>query len=323
MLVALVDVAAGGVGLPDLDQRVRHRPAVAVEHAAGDDDALAQRLAVVLAGEVGVGRGDGPSPYTGPVGSCSASGRRISGRSGARSTRRAVVGMQIGRVDGARPSPSRDALDRRAAHPPAPARRRCAARAAPRARARLGGALDLEVGGAPAAAIRSPRRLVGGHPGMDARSSVSSHVSGSGSSSPRSVMTAVTPPPVQAERSREPGPSPKPDRRAEVELLDERARRLLEDHERLLARRRDLGRAAAARQPHLRVVVVADHGAVEIAVAIDLGGAQEPDVDPAALQPVGEDLGDADTTASAVSASSPSPIESGRFCGLAPIVPLS
>ena len=51
-----VDVAAGGVGLPDLDQRVRHRPAVLVEHAAGDDDALAERLAGMLAGQVGVAR---------------------------------------------------------------------------------------------------------------------------------------------------------------------------------------------------------------------------------------------------------------------------
>ena len=37
-------------------------------------------------------------------------------------------------------------------------------------------------------------------------------------------------------------------------------------------------------------VVVADHGAVEIAEAVDLRGAEEADVDAAALQPVGEDL---------------------------------
>ena len=41
-------------------------------------------------------------------------------------------------------------------------------------------------------------------------------------------------------------------------------------------------------------VVVADHRAVEVAEAVDLGGAQEADVDPAALQPVAEDLGDRD-----------------------------
>jgi hypothetical protein len=38
-------VAAGGVGLPQLDQRIRHRRAVAVEDAAFDDNALAGRIA--------------------------------------------------------------------------------------------------------------------------------------------------------------------------------------------------------------------------------------------------------------------------------------
>ena len=52
VLVALVDVAAGGVGLPDLHELAAHRAAVAVEHPPGDDDALAERLAVVLDGEV-------------------------------------------------------------------------------------------------------------------------------------------------------------------------------------------------------------------------------------------------------------------------------
>ncbi len=45
-------VAAGGVGLPDLDQRVGDRAAVAVEHPAADDDPLPLRLAGVLAGQV-------------------------------------------------------------------------------------------------------------------------------------------------------------------------------------------------------------------------------------------------------------------------------
>ena len=52
VLVALVDVAAGGVGLPDLHELAGHGAAVAVEHAAGDDDAFAQRFAVVLDGQV-------------------------------------------------------------------------------------------------------------------------------------------------------------------------------------------------------------------------------------------------------------------------------
>ena len=59
MLVAVVAVAAGGVRLPDLDERVADRPPVAiVEHAAGDDDALAERLAAVLPREVVVELGD-------------------------------------------------------------------------------------------------------------------------------------------------------------------------------------------------------------------------------------------------------------------------
>ncbi len=52
MLVGAVRVAARGVRLPDLDQGLRNRLAVLVEHAAGDDDAFADRLALVLAGEV-------------------------------------------------------------------------------------------------------------------------------------------------------------------------------------------------------------------------------------------------------------------------------
>ena len=52
VLVALVDVAAGGVGLPDFHELAGHGAAVAVEHAAGDDDAFALRLAVVLDGQV-------------------------------------------------------------------------------------------------------------------------------------------------------------------------------------------------------------------------------------------------------------------------------
>ena len=52
MLVDDVDVAAAGIGLPDFDQRIRHRPPVLVEHAAVHDDALAERLARVLLGQV-------------------------------------------------------------------------------------------------------------------------------------------------------------------------------------------------------------------------------------------------------------------------------
>ncbi len=134
-----------------------------------------------------------------------------------------------------------------------------------RARRSLGGAAHGDVGGdpqRPPGRRRPPARRSrpGGRGSASARS-----VSGSGSSSPRSVMTAVTPPPRHAEPLARAWAVAEADRGAEVEPLDERARRLLQDHERLLARRRDLGRAAGARQPHLRVVVGADHGAVEVA----------------------------------------------------------
>ncbi len=58
VLVALVEVAAGRVGLPDLDQLAPHRPAVAVEHPPGHDHPLPHRLAVVLHGQVGLARAD-------------------------------------------------------------------------------------------------------------------------------------------------------------------------------------------------------------------------------------------------------------------------
>ncbi len=49
MLVDDMDVTAAGIGLPDLDQRVRHAAAVLVEHMAMHDDAFAERLARMLA----------------------------------------------------------------------------------------------------------------------------------------------------------------------------------------------------------------------------------------------------------------------------------
>jgi len=52
VLVLLVQVPPGGIRLPDFHHRVRDRPAVAVEHAAGDDDALSDRLAGVLPRQV-------------------------------------------------------------------------------------------------------------------------------------------------------------------------------------------------------------------------------------------------------------------------------
>ena len=121
VLVALVEVAAGGVRLPDLDQRVAAPAGRPSSTRPRDDDALAQRLAVVLAGEVGVGLGH-------------AARRRRPARSGPRApraagpaaapapagARRAVV---RGRGSGGSTPPSRHRrsstpLSRHAAHPP-------------------------------------------------------------------------------------------------------------------------------------------------------------------------------------------------------------
>src|SRR5206468_1223254 len=58
VLLALVGVAAGRVGLPDLDELTADRTAVAVEQPSGDGDALTDRLAGVLPREVVVDLGD-------------------------------------------------------------------------------------------------------------------------------------------------------------------------------------------------------------------------------------------------------------------------
>src|ERR1700682_4022843 len=54
MLVAMMDITAGGVRLPDFHEGARYRTAVFVEHASRDDNPLALRLALVLAGKVGI-----------------------------------------------------------------------------------------------------------------------------------------------------------------------------------------------------------------------------------------------------------------------------
>ena len=78
------------------------------------------------------------------------------------------------------------------------------------------------------------------------------------------------------------------DRGDEIELVDEAALALRHDDENLAAGGGDLRRAAAAGQPHLRLVVGADHRGVEIGVFVDLRAAEKADLDAAALQPVAE-----------------------------------
>src|SRR5579859_1950731 len=49
-----VQVAPGGIGLPDFNQSVRQRVTIIIEHAPADDDALAQRFSRMLAGQIAV-----------------------------------------------------------------------------------------------------------------------------------------------------------------------------------------------------------------------------------------------------------------------------
>ena len=86
MVVTRVPVSAGRIALPQLDQRVRHGPAVLVEHAARDDDALAQRLAGVLPREVVVDLADRQVAVDGRGEIGEARGTWISGCAGARRT---------------------------------------------------------------------------------------------------------------------------------------------------------------------------------------------------------------------------------------------
>ena len=52
VLIDRVGVAAGGVGLPDFDERVGKRLSVFIDDAAGNDDAFAEGLGGVLLGEI-------------------------------------------------------------------------------------------------------------------------------------------------------------------------------------------------------------------------------------------------------------------------------
>ena len=60
-LIAFVQVAASSIGLPDLEQRMRHRSSTLVEHTARHNDALPDGLATSsgVTCKVGVLRGDG------------------------------------------------------------------------------------------------------------------------------------------------------------------------------------------------------------------------------------------------------------------------
>src|SRR5207344_149941 len=88
---------------------------------------------------------------------------------------------------------------------------------------------------------------------------------------------------------------PVPERRDEIEALDEALARLSDDDDHLRARGGDLrGAARAWETDDRRGVRRADDSRVDVGEAIDLRGAEEPDVDPPGLQPVVEDLDEPD-----------------------------
>ena len=95
MLVVGMGVAPGGIALPDLDQRTPHRPPVLVEHAAGDDDALAERFVPAPVGEVARARRHGirAEAHAG-------AGGRLAGDRDGRVARSAPQRGPIGGVDG-------------------------------------------------------------------------------------------------------------------------------------------------------------------------------------------------------------------------------
>jgi hypothetical protein len=78
--------------------------------------------------------------------------------------------------------------------------------------------------------------------------------------------------------------------RPEVDPLDKAARALAHDHEHLACIDRDLAGTTASRQARRRVVVVADHGRVDVPEPVDLGRAEEANVDQPALEVEREQL---------------------------------
>ena len=97
--VDVMVVAARGVRLPDLDQRAAQRAAVLVEHAAADDDPLAERLARVLARQVVVELGDRIGAEHGAVGAVGVlrqGDERPVGRAPARRAVAGIVDLHLG-----------------------------------------------------------------------------------------------------------------------------------------------------------------------------------------------------------------------------------
>ena len=98
MLVDLVEVAAGRVRLPDLDQSRPHRVPRGVGHLPRHDDPLAERLSVVLPGEVVVELADRLVAVRGPGELRERVGQDQERALGRAQLRGAVVRIQVRRV---------------------------------------------------------------------------------------------------------------------------------------------------------------------------------------------------------------------------------
>src|SRR6185295_3968803 len=80
------------------------------------------------------------------------------------------------------------------------------------------------------------------------------------------------------------------DGRNEIEFVDKRTRRLLEDDQHTLGGTSNFRRATGTRQTHFRCVVIADYGGVDVAETVHLRSTEKTNVNAPALQPVAENL---------------------------------
>lgn len=110
------------------------------------------------------------------------------------------------------------------------------------------------------------------------------------------------------------------DRGDEVQLVDERARRLLENDQHRLGRTGNLRRSTGTWQTNFGVVIIADHGGVDVAEAVHLRSTEKANIDPAALQPVTKNFTGGYYCVSGFRQLAIT-IDSGNTVGLAPIGP--
>ena len=201
--VGVVAVAAGRVRLPDLDQRVAYGPSVILEHAPADDDPLTLRPAVVAARQIVVGLGQVVAvDRCAEIPQCQRQEQQRTRRARAAAWTRTPRGDRADRRR-RRPQPLRAVRPSGAIlhRPEAAQRRELRARSAARPR---------EACRTPGAPSPSRARTASASTPGCRLVSTSSQVPGSGSSTPRSVITAVTPSPEKPSSSRLPIPSPNP-----------------------------------------------------------------------------------------------------------------